>query len=50
MDPEVTPKALLKTVNAYRSLGNQEKAEQLNKELNTKFPNYKAPASLDPEC
>lgn len=50
MDPEVTPKALLKTVNAYRSLGNQEKAEQLNKELTAKFPNYKAPASLDPEC
>ena len=50
MDPEVTPKALLKTVNAYRSLGNQEKAEQLNKELTATFPNYKAPASLDPEC
>ncbi|MDA7921006.1 tetratricopeptide repeat protein [Verrucomicrobiales bacterium] len=50
MDPQVTPKALLKTVNAYRSLGNQAKAEQLNQELTTKFPNYKAPASLDPEC
>jgi len=49
-DPEITPKALMKAMNAYRSLGNQEKAEQLNQELTTKFPGYKAPASLDPEC
>lgn len=49
-DPEITPKALLKAVTAYRSLGNQEKADQLNKELTTKFPDYKAPASLDPDC
>jgi len=49
-DPDVTPKALAKAINAYQSLGNRDKAEQLQQELNLKFPNYEAPESLDPDC
>lgn len=49
-DPEVTPMALLKTVNAHRSLGNQEKADSLMNELKTKFPDYKIPENLNPDC
>ena len=49
-DPEVTPKALAKAVNAYQALGNLDKAEQLQQELSLKFPNYELPASLDPDC
>lgn len=50
MDPEVTPKALTKAINAYRTLGNQEKAQELTQELSTGYPNYTPPASLDHEC
>lgn len=50
MDPEVTPKALSKAINAYQSLGNKEKAEQFRAELRSKFPNYKAPENLDRDC
>ncbi|MEX2580957.1 MAG: tetratricopeptide repeat protein [Verrucomicrobiales bacterium] len=47
MDPEVTPKALTKAINAYGSLGNKEKAAELREELRTKFPDYVAPDNLD---
>jgi len=50
MDPEITPKALTKAINAYRSLGNQAKAQELTQELSAAYPNYTAPASLDHEC
>lgn len=50
MDPEITPKALTKAINAYRTLGNQAKAQELTQELSTGYPNYQAPASLDHEC
>ena len=50
MDPEITPKALTKAINAYRTLGNQEKATELTQELGAGYPDYKAPASLDHEC
>lgn len=50
MDPEVTPKALAKAVDAYRTLGNQAKAQDLTQQLSSAYPNYVAPASLAPEC
>lgn len=50
MDPEITPKALTKAINAYRTLGNQAKAQELTQELSAGYPNYEAPASLDHEC
>jgi tetratricopeptide (TPR) repeat protein len=50
MDPEITPKALTKAINAYRTLGNQAKATELTQELSAGYPNYEAPASLDHEC
>lgn len=50
MDPEITPKALTKAINAYRTLGNQARAQELTQELSTGYPNYQAPASLDHEC
>ncbi len=50
MDPEITPRALTKAINAYRSLGNQAKAQELTQELSAGYPNYTAPASLDHEC
>jgi len=49
MDPEVTPKALTKAINAYRSLGNQARAEELTQELSKGYPNYVAPEKTD-EC
>jgi tetratricopeptide (TPR) repeat protein len=49
MDPEVTPKALTKAINAYRTLGNQTKAEELTQELSRGYPDYVAPANPD-EC
>lgn len=48
-DPEVTPKALTKAINAYRSLGNQARAEELTQELSKGYPNYVAPEKTD-EC
>ncbi|MCB1204098.1 MAG: tetratricopeptide repeat protein, partial [Verrucomicrobiae bacterium] len=50
MDPEITPKALTKAIKAYRTLGNQAKAQELTQELSAGYPNYEAPASLDHEC
>lgn len=50
MDPEITPKALTKAINAYRTLGNQAKAQELTQELSAGYPNYEPPASLDHEC
>lgn len=50
MDPEITPKALTKAINAYRTLGDQAKAQELTQELSRSYPNYKAPASLEKEC
>lgn len=50
MDPEITPKALTKAINAYRTLGNQAKAQELTQELSSGYPNYEAPASLNHEC
>lgn len=49
-DPEVTPHALTKAIKAYQSLGNREKAQQLQQDLSSQFPNYQAPASLDYDC
>lgn len=49
-DPEVTPVALLKASKAYQSLGNQEKARELQQQLNTQFPGFKAPENLDYDC
>ena len=49
MDPEVTPKALTKAINAYRTLGNQTRAEELTQELSKGYPNYVAPEKKD-EC
>lgn len=50
MDPEVTPKALTKAINAYRSLGDQEKAQNLTQQLSASYPDYVAPESSDREC
>jgi len=50
MDPEVTPKALSKAINAYQSLGNKEKVKQFRAELKSKFPNYKVPKDLNRDC
>ncbi len=50
MDPEITPKALTKAINAYRTLGDQAKAQELTQELSRSYPEYKAPASLEKEC
>lgn len=50
MDPEITPKALTKAINAYRTLGDQAKAQELTQELSRSYPDYKAPASLEKEC
>lgn len=50
MDPEVTPVALAKAINAYQALGDKEKAKQFRTELRTKFPNYSAPENLDRDC
>ncbi|HRQ89918.1 MAG TPA: tetratricopeptide repeat protein, partial [Bacteroidia bacterium] len=50
MDPEITPKALAKAIGAYRSLGNQQKVDELTAELKATYPNYTVPASLDHEC
>jgi tetratricopeptide (TPR) repeat protein len=49
MDPEVTPKALTKAINAYRSLGNEARAVELTQELGKGYPNYVAPEKAD-EC
>jgi TolA-binding protein len=49
-DPEVTPLALTKVIKAYQSLGNREKAQELQQELSKNFPNYKAPANLGYDC
>lgn len=45
-DPEVTPRALAKTIRAYESLGATEKAKALQDELSRKFPNYVVPENL----
>lgn len=50
MDPEVTPKALTKAINAYRSLGDQEKAQNLTQQLSASYPDYVAPENPDREC
>jgi len=50
MDPEVTPRSLTKAANAFRSLGNREKAEELMQQLEAKFPDYAPPENLDYEC
>jgi TolA-binding protein len=49
MDPEVTPKALTKAINAYRSLGNEARAGELTQEMSKGYPNYVAPEKAD-EC
>ncbi len=49
-DPEITPRALAKAIDAYRSLGNQPKAQELTQQLSAAFPDYVPPASLAPEC
>jgi TolA-binding protein len=49
-DPEVTPRALAKTINAYESLGAQDKAKGLREELERKFPNYVVPDNLGYDC
>lgn len=48
-DPEVTPKALAKAIKAYRSLGNEARADELAAELKKGYPNYVAPEKAD-EC
>lgn len=50
MDPEITPKALAKAIQAYRSLGDQEKAQELAQELSATYPDYEASASTEKEC
>lgn len=50
MDPEVTPIALSKSINAYQSLGDKEKVKQFRTELREKFPNYQAPENLGRDC
>ncbi len=49
-DPDVTPRALAKTINAYESLGQQEKARGLREELEKKFPDYTFPEKLGYDC
>ncbi|MDF1825998.1 MAG: tetratricopeptide repeat protein [Verrucomicrobiales bacterium] len=49
-DPEVTPKALAKAINAYQSLGNRDKAQELQNELSNQFPTYSIPSSFDQDC
>lgn len=39
-DPDVTPGALKKAIDAYQALGNREKAQELQQELSSQFPNY----------
>lgn len=48
-DPEVTPRALSKAVKAYQALGDREKAQQLQQQLSSQFPNYDG-AGLDYDC
>ncbi len=43
MDPEITPKALVKAIAAYRSLGNADKAEELSAQLRQAYPKHPAP-------
>jgi len=50
MDPEITPKALDKAANAYRSLGNQAKAQEYEEQLAATYPNYQKSASANPDC
>ncbi len=45
MDPEITPRALDKAIAAYRSLGNQAKAQELTAQLSNAYPDYEPPAS-----
>ncbi len=40
-DPEITPKALSKAIQAFRSLGDQKKIEELTKDLKASYPDYK---------
>lgn len=49
-DPEVTPKALAKAINAYQSLGNRDQAQELQNELSAQFPNYRQPDSFEIDC
>ncbi|MEM6916076.1 MAG: tetratricopeptide repeat protein, partial [Verrucomicrobiota bacterium] len=49
-DPEVTPKALAKAINAYQLLGNRDRAQELQSQLSSQFPNYKVPESFDIDC
>lgn len=49
-DPEITPRALDKAINAYRSLGNQARAAELEQQLKSAYPNYTPPASEDGDC
>lgn len=49
-DPEVTPRALAKAINAYQSLGNRDRAQELQDELSRQFPDFVAPASFDFDC
>ncbi|MEM7698878.1 MAG: tetratricopeptide repeat protein [Verrucomicrobiota bacterium] len=50
LDPEVTPKALAKAINAYQALGNQEQVDKLSRELQSQFPDYVIPEELDDNC
>jgi len=38
-DPDITPKALAKAVNAYQKAGNQAEAAKSAEELRKRFPN-----------
>ena len=50
MDPDVTPIALSKAINAYLSLGKKEQAEKLREQLRTAFPDYTPPEKFDDGC
>lgn len=41
--PEVTPKALTKAINIYRTLGNQEKAQELTQEPQHRLSELRRP-------
>ena len=50
MDREITPMALTKAINAYLSLGEKEKVQKLRAQMQTSFPNYRAPEKFDDGC
>jgi hypothetical protein len=45
-DPIITPKALMRAVDAYRKAGNEMEAQKTSEELRNRFPGGSVPAAL----